>query len=162
MHPKNLQTPVAGVEQLNVSWWPVQFIPARSSWDSGVVGWWEEPGRSQQGSPKAAGWAGCGFWYMGVQEMVAAQPLCFANPHLSTCRWAWVGTGSREEEINGGVVVLPCGSHRGVSGCSVSPPQLSPPLFSPSLLQPGLVLAPSGTPQGAGSHRWALGGSLER
>ncbi|XP_041342491.1 alpha-N-acetylgalactosaminide alpha-2,6-sialyltransferase 2 isoform X3 [Pyrgilauda ruficollis] len=31
-----------------------------------------------------------------------------------------------------------------------------------SLLQPGpLVLAPSGTPQGAGSHRWALGGSLE-
>ncbi|XP_023794310.1 alpha-N-acetylgalactosaminide alpha-2,6-sialyltransferase 2 isoform X2 [Cyanistes caeruleus] len=50
----------------------------------------------------------------------------------------------------------------GLSGCSVSPPQLSPHLFSPSLLQPEpLVLAPSGTPHGAGSHRWALGDSSE-
>lgn len=51
----------------------------------------------------------------------------------------------------------------GISGCSVSPPQLSPHLSSPSLLQPEpLVLALSGTPHGAGSHRWALGGSLDR
>lgn len=57
------------VEQLNVSRWPAQLVPAPFSSGSGRVRWWEETGRSCQDPPKAAGWAGCGFWYMGVLEV---------------------------------------------------------------------------------------------
>lgn len=61
-------------------------------------------------------------------------------------------------------MVLSCGSHRwGDIGVLSVTSSAEPSLSSPSLLQPEpLVLAPSGTPHGAGSHRWALGGSLDR
>lgn len=169
MHPKSLQTPAADCFFNITTKCVLLACPVYSSLVLFVLRNGEIVGRASAGFPQGCrlGWV----WFLvngspgaGThQQMVIAQLCIFANPHFSTCRWGWVGAGSSGEEINGGVMVLPCGSHRWrMSGCSVSPPQLSHHLSSPSLLQPEpLVLAPSGTPHGAGSRRWALGGSSE-
>lgn len=169
MHPESLQTSFADCFFSITIKCVLLACPVYSSPVLFVLRNGEIVGRAREASAGSPQGCRLGFLVNGSpgggthQQMVIAQTLYFANPHFSTRRWGWVGAGSSGEEINGGVMVLPCGSHRwGMSGCSVSPPQLSHHLFSPSLLQPEpLVLAPSGTPHRAGSRRWALGGSSE-
>lgn len=174
MHPESLQTPGADCFS-NIT--TKSVLLACPVYSSLVLFGLRDGGKSQGGlsripprlQTRLAVVFVCGSPGGGThQEMVAAQTLYFANPRLATCRWGWVG-GHRQlhrwrgDKWRGHGPVLWLSQVGGISGCSVSPPQLSPHLSSPSLLQPEpLVLAPSGTPHGAGSHRWALGGRLDR